>query len=103
MKFSELRDSISERLRADTRIVINEDMLSTSADVKRPDIDVVAMIADKPVYWSDIEEQMKGADYRATLSAFYIDNDEERLKRLQAYIDNDLMLIGRLLRIWIKS
>ena len=95
-KFTELRDSISERLRADAMVVINEDVLSTSSDVGRSDADIVATISDRHVYWSDVKQQMKGADHRATLSAFYIDNDEERLNRLQAYIDSQLMLSGAL-------
>ena len=102
LKFADRRGSISERLRADTLIEINEDVLSTSSDVKRSEMDIVAIIAGKRIYWSDVKDQMKGADYRSTLSAFYIDNDDERLQRLQAYIDNDLMLPGRLLRIWIR-
>ena len=102
-KFADRKDSISERLRADARIGINEDVLSTGADVKRSDVDIVATIADKNIYWSDIKDQMRGADHRATLSAFYIDNDEERLKRLQAYIDNDLMLTRALAADMDKS
>lgn len=90
-RFAELKNSIRERLRADTKVVINEDVLSTESDVGRSDTDVVATIADRSIYWSDIKVQMRGADYRATLSEFYIDNDEERMKRLQAYIDSELM------------
>jgi len=38
-----------------------------------------------------VQVQMRGADYRASLAEFYLDNDEERLARLQEYIDNTLM------------
>ena len=90
-KFTELRNSARERLRAGTEVNINESVLSTNADVERSDADVVATIAGKPITWSDVQVQMRGADRRATLSEFYIDNDEERLKQLQMYIDNELM------------
>jgi parvulin-like peptidyl-prolyl isomerase len=90
-RFTELNKSLRERLRAGTEITIDEDMLSTASDVKRTDADVVASIADKRITWGDVKVQMRGADYRATLAEFYVDNDEERLARLQEYIDNTLM------------
>ena len=49
---------------------------------------MVATIGDKRITWGDVKVQMRGADYRATLAEFYVDNDEERLARLQEYIDN---------------
>ncbi len=91
-RFTELNKSMRERLRADTEVTINEDLLSTSADVNRSDVDVVATIGDKRIYWSDVKVEMRGADYRATLAEFYVDNDEERLARLQEYIDNTMMV-----------
>jgi hypothetical protein len=83
---------MSERLRTGSEIKIFEDVLSTYADVKRSDADVVASIGDRHITWSDVKVPMRGADYRATLAEFYIDNDEERLTRLQEYIDNSLMV-----------
>jgi len=80
-----------ERLRAGTDIKINEDVLSTNADVDRSDADIVASIGDKRITWGDVKVPMRGADYRATLAEFYVDNDEERMARLQEYIDNTLM------------
>ena len=90
-RFTELRNSLSERLRAGTDIKIYEDMLSTNADIGRSASDVVASIADKDITWGDVQVQMRGADYRASLAEFYVDNDEERLLRLQEYVDNVLM------------
>jgi len=91
-RFTELNKSMRERLRAGVDIKINEDVLSTDADDKRSDADSVATIADKRITWHDVKVQMRGADYRATLAEFYVDNDEERLARLQEYIDNTLMV-----------
>ncbi len=90
-RFTELRDSMRERLRAGTEIKIHEDVLSTDADIGRSDADVVATFADRRITWGDVQVQMRGADYRASLAEFYLDNDEERLLRLQEYIDNTLM------------
>ena len=42
--------------------------------------------------WSDVEVPMRGADYRTSLAEFYLDNEEERLLRLQEYIDYTLMV-----------
>ena len=83
---------MSECLRAGTEIKINENVLSTNADIGRSDADIVTTIAGKAITWSDIKVPMRGADYRATLAEFYLDNDEERLTRLQEYIDNRLMV-----------
>ena len=91
-RLTELKASMSERLRAGTEIKIYEGVLSTNSDVERSDTDVVASIAGKDITWSDVEVPMRGADYRASLAEFYIDNDEERLLRLQEYIDNTLMI-----------
>ena len=90
-RFTELRSSMRERLRADTEIKIYEDVLSTGSDASRRDTDILATIADRRVIWADVEAQMRGADYRASLAEFYVDNDEERLEKLQEYIDTRLM------------
>jgi peptidyl-prolyl cis-trans isomerase C len=90
-RFAEQKNSIRERLRADTDIKIFEDVVSTSADGERSDSDVVATIGDKRILWSDVKIPMQGADHHATLAEFYVDNDEERLQRLEEYIDNTLM------------
>jgi len=90
-RFTKLKNSMRERLRAGTDIKINEDVISTNADVRRSDVDIVATVGDRHIYWGDVEVQMRGADYRATLAEFYVDNDEERLQRLEEYIDNTLM------------
>ena len=91
-KYNRLQDSLRDRLRAGTKVSINENVLLKSYDSKRTPTDVLATIGDRKITWSDVETEMRGADYRASLSEFYIDNDEERLKRLNSYIDNTLMV-----------
>jgi PPIC-type PPIASE domain len=90
-RFTELKNSMRERLRAGTDIKINEDVLSTKSDAGRSDVDVVATIGDKRITWGDVKVPMRGADHRASQSEFYLDNEEERLSRLQEFIDNTLM------------
>ena len=90
-RFTELKNSMRERLRAGIDIKINEDVLSTKADVGRSDADIVASIGDKRITWGDVMVPMRGADHRASQAEFYLDNDEERLARLKEYIDNTLM------------
>ena len=92
-KYTRLKKSMLDRLRARTEININQDVLSTDHDTSRsPADDVVATIGEERITWSDVDTMMHGADYRATLSVFYLDNDEERLTRLQQYIDTRLMV-----------
>jgi hypothetical protein len=90
-RFTELKNSLRERLRAGSDVTILEDVVSTNADVGRSDADVVATIGDKRITWADAEVQMRGADYRTSLAEFYLDNDEERLKLLNEFVDNTLM------------
>jgi len=91
LRFTKLKNSMRERLRADSDVKIFEDVLSTKADAERSDADIVASIGDKRITWGDVKVGMRGADYRATLAEFYVDNDEERFHRLQEYVDNALM------------
>jgi parvulin-like peptidyl-prolyl isomerase len=91
-KFSSQKDSLRERLRAGTEININEDVLDASADNSRSPADIVATVGDQRITWNDVEMEMRGADHRASFAPFYVDNDDERLKRLQVFIDNLIMV-----------
>jgi parvulin-like peptidyl-prolyl isomerase len=91
-KYNKLEGSLRERLRAGTSVKIDERVLGTEYDSKRSPADVVATVGDRKITWSDVEIPMRGADFRATLSEFYVDDDEERLHRLNDYIDYSLMV-----------
>ncbi|MBE9560617.1 MAG: peptidylprolyl isomerase [Proteobacteria bacterium] len=91
-RFAEQKNSLRDRLRAGTDIKIFEDVVSSSADGERSDTDTVVTISDKRINWSDVKVLMSGADHHATLAEFYVDNDEERMQRLEEYIDNTLMV-----------
>lgn len=94
-KLKELKSSLRERLRADIKISINEKALNYSNDSERSDGEIIVYIKHgnntSTVVWNDIREMMLGADRRATNAAFYLDNEEERLKRLDNVIDTRIM------------
>lgn len=94
-KLKDMKSSMRERLRADVDININEEILDPANDDERLDNETIASMSDGlnkiTVVWSDIKAMMTGADKRATNAAFYLDNEEERLKRLDTVIDNLVM------------
>lgn len=91
-KYTGLEQSLRERLRTGTTVTIDDKLLGSRHDDQRAPDDVVAKIGDRPVTWRDVEAVMRGADERASLAEFYIDQDKERERRLQQYIDNTLMV-----------
>lgn len=90
-KLEALKANMRERLRESVEVVINDKVLDPEYDDKRSDADVVASYDAQRITWSQVKNLMKGADQRAAGATFYIDNDEERLKRLERYIDNAIM------------
>ena len=90
-KYDERKATSRERLREGVNVVINDDIVSTNHDSQRTAADTIALIDDTGITWGDVETQMRGADYRASLAAFYVDNDEERMKRLESYIDSRIL------------
>jgi parvulin-like peptidyl-prolyl isomerase len=90
-KLNDRKASLRDRLRAGATVTVNEALLSPGHDSERSADEIVATIDGAPIRWSDIETQMRGADYRASLAEFYIDDATERMTRLQEYIDNRLM------------
>ena len=92
-KLDELKATLRDRLRENVDVVINENVLSVDYDDRRSDADVVASIDSHRISWGQVNELMRGADQRASLAAFYIDNDEERRSRLEQYLDNAIMAI----------
>jgi hypothetical protein len=92
-KLDELKATLRERLRENVDVVINESVLSSDHDDMRSDADVIASYNNHRISWSQVKELMRGADQRASLAAFYIDNDEERRTRLEQYLDNAIMTL----------
>ncbi len=92
-KLEELKATMRERLRENVEVVINEKVLSPEYDDKRSDADVVASYDAHRITWGQVKDFMKGADQRAARASFYVDNEEERLKRLERFIDNAVMAL----------
>ena len=91
-QLEERKATLRERLREGVEITIDAEVMDPDQDSERSETDIIATIGDRQITWGEIESLMRGADYRAELSPFYIDNDEERMIQLQQYIDNVLMV-----------
>jgi parvulin-like peptidyl-prolyl isomerase len=91
-KLEDRKATLRERLRAGTEITIEKGIADPANDSERADTDIIVTVGGQPISWGELQAEMAGADQRASLSPFYVDNDAERMKRLQRYIDNALMV-----------
>lgn len=91
-KLTELKATLRERLRDGIEITIDSRITNPDNDSERTDTDIIASVGDRQISWGEVNTVMRGADHRASLSTFYVDNEEERMKRLQRYIDNVLLV-----------
>jgi parvulin-like peptidyl-prolyl isomerase len=90
-RVEELESTLRERLRKNVEVVINEQVLSPDYDDKRTDADTVATFDKKPVSWSQVKELMQDTYQQASAPTSYIESGEERIERLEQYIDNTIM------------
>jgi len=90
-KLEARRATLRERLREGVRIDIDKTLLEAERDSERKDTDTVATVDDRVISWGEVKSIMQGADQRAATAAFYIDDDAERQRRLDRYLDNLLM------------
>lgn len=90
-RVSELESTVHQRLRENVEVVIDQQVLSAAYDDKRTDADTVATYDKQPVKWSQVKELMLDTAKPPSSSVVYIDSDEERLKRLEHYIDDAIM------------
>jgi parvulin-like peptidyl-prolyl isomerase len=91
-KLDERKASLRERLREGTEIKIDSSVARPANDSDRSATDIIVTMGDQKISWGDLETVIRGADYRASLAEFYVDAEEERMQRLQDYIDNALMV-----------
>ena len=92
-KMDEFEVNLRSRLREDVDVVINEKVLNPDYDDKRSDADVVASYNNHRITWSQVKDMMLNANKNPSQANFYIDNFEERVTRLQQYIDNAIMAL----------
>ena len=91
-KLEKLKTTLRERLRDGVEITIDTNVADPANDRERSVTDIIATVGKEKISWGDLETVMRGADYRASLAEFFVDVEEERMVRLQEYIDNKLMV-----------
>lgn len=90
-KLDELRSTLRQRLRENIVVVIHQDILSSDYDAKRTDANIVANYDGNDVAWGEVKQLMTIDEQQSWSAAIYIDSDEERLRRLERFIDNAIM------------
>ena len=90
-KLDERKATLRERLREGSEISIDKGIMDPANDDVRTDSDTIATVDGHQISWGEVKSMMRGADQRASVASFYVDADEERMVRLQRYIDNALM------------
>ena len=92
-KLDEFEATLHDRLRENVEVVINENVLSPDYDDIRSEADVVATYDNHRITWSQVKDMMQNANRNPSQADFYIRNNEERITRLQQYIDNAIMTL----------
>jgi parvulin-like peptidyl-prolyl isomerase len=92
-KLDELNATMRDRLRENVDVVINDKILSVNHDKKRSDAEVVATYNKHRITWSQVKDLMRVDRQHPMMSTYYVDNDSERLNRLEQYIDNAILVI----------
>ena len=90
-KLDEFEATLHDRLRENVEVVINENILSPDYDEIRSDADVVASYDNHRISWSQVKDMMQNPNRNTSRASFYTGNYEERMTRLQQYIDNAIM------------
>ena len=89
-KLDALNATLRQRLRENVVVEVNDKILSVNYDALRSEADVVATYNRHRVTWSQVRADMLDTE-RASQANDYIEDDLERRKRLEAYIDNAIM------------
>lgn len=92
-KVDELEATLRQRLRRNVDVVINHRVLSTSYDNKRSDADIVATYKNHRVSWSQVKTAMLDKERGHSPSVSYIDDDQQRLERLEDFLDKAIMTL----------
>jgi peptidyl-prolyl cis-trans isomerase C len=92
-KVDELEATLRQRLRKNVDVVINHNVLSNSYDNKRSGADIVATYNNHRVYWSQVKSAMLDTEHGHSPAVFYIDDDQQRRERLEAFLDEAIMAL----------
>ena len=66
-------------------------VLDPAGDDEREDAAVVASIDGEPVRWEAVKDLLQAESKRTTLAEFHLDEDTERARALNRYIDTRIM------------
>ena len=79
------------RLREGVEVVIDEANIEPAGDAERKDTAMVARIDDEAVYWGEVKGMLQAESKRAAQAEFHLDEDTERARALNRYIDGRIM------------
>jgi peptidyl-prolyl cis-trans isomerase C len=79
------------RLREGVEVVIDKKNLKPADDAERDDSAVVARIDGEPVHWETVKALLGAESRRSAQAEFHLDEDEERARALNRYIDARIM------------
>ena len=79
------------RLREGVEVDIDKSVLNSADDDERKDAAVVASIDGEPVRWEAVKDLLQAESKRTTRAEFHLDEDEERARALNGYIDARIM------------
>ena len=91
-KLKALKATLRERLRDGVEITIDNSVTDPENDSDRSADDIIVTAGDLKISWGELETVIRGADHRVSLAEFNLDIEEERMTRLQEYIDSALMV-----------
>ena len=90
-RFKDRTATMQARLREDVEVNIDASVLDSAGDDEREDAAVVASIDSEPVRWEAVKGLLQGESKRATLAEFHLDEDDERARALNGYLDTRIM------------
>jgi len=79
------------RLREGIEVVIDEPNVNPAGDAERKDTVVVARIDNEVVLWGEVKGLLQGESKRAAQAEFHLDEETERARALNGYIDGRIM------------
>lgn len=90
-RFKARTATMQARLREGVEIDIDKSVLNSDGDDERKDAAVVASIDGEPVHWEAVKELLVTESKRTTRAEFHLDEDEERARALNGYLDVRIM------------
>ena len=86
-RFKARTATMQERLREGVEVDIDESFFDSAGDDERKDAAVAASIDGEPVLWEAVKELLVAESNRSARAEFHLDEDEERARALNGYID----------------